>query len=266
MGNTIPLNIGFSGSLGQMSQSIINLALKDESFNITALYEPQKKLSENDFIITKYGKLSHSSDINVLEKTDIILDFSHDINTYNTLLLAKKFKKKAVIGTTKLSQKTRDLMDEVSKITAIFYSPNMSYGINAFFSLIPYFLEKFRDFDIEIIETHHRRKKDAPSGTALKIFDIIKKNKEEIIPVFDRSKLDRSRENKEIGISSIRGGGVYGNHSILFLGENEEIEFTHRMLNKDSLAKGALIATKYISCKNKGLFYYENLLEEKFNS
>ncbi len=258
------IRIGISGSLGQMNQSIINLLLKDNSFILTSLFEPYKKVTSDDYILVANEKLFHSNEINVLEDSDIILDFSHDNNTINILKFAEEKKKKLVVGTTKLSEKTIELMKKVSNNLAIFYSPNMSYGINAFFSLIPSLLEKFNGFDIEIIEKHHRRKKDAPSGTALKIFDIIKQNKEIYNPIFDRTKLDRPRKEDEIGISSIRGGGVYGNHTILFLSESEEIEFTHRTLNKDSLAKGALIAAKYISTKNSGLFYYENIIQENF--
>ncbi|NMC66702.1 MAG: 4-hydroxy-tetrahydrodipicolinate reductase [Spirochaetales bacterium] len=256
------IKVGISGSLGQMNQSIINLILKDETMVLSSLFEPYKKVSEQDYILVSTEKLFHSNDINILENSDIILDFSHDSNTFNLLSFAERNKKKLVIGTTKLSNQTFDLMRKVSKNIPVFYSPNMSYGINAFFSLIPSFLEKFKDFDIEIIEKHHRRKKDAPSGTALKMLEIIKNKKKDYVPIFDRTNLDRQRENNEIGICSIRGGGVYGNHTILFLSESEEIEITHRTLNKDSLAKGALLALKYINNKTNGLFFYDDIFKE----
>ncbi len=262
MSNKRIIKLGFSGSLGQMNSTIINLALKDKNFVISSLYEPYKNVTENDFIASDNIKIFHSNDISVLENSDIILDFSHDSNTYNIIKSLAEKNKKFVIGTTKLSENTFNLINYASKQTAIFYSPNMSYGINAFFSLIPILMEKFYNFDIEIVETHHRKKKDAPSGTALKILEIMKKKRENLNPVFDRSKSDKPREDNDIGISSIRGGGVYGNHSVLFLAESEEIEFTHRMINKDSLAKGALIAAKYIANKSKGLYFYEDLLRE----
>lgn len=264
MANPNPIKIGISGSLGQMSQSVINLALKDENFIITSLFEPYKKVIDNDFIIVNNEKIYHLNDIKTLINSEIIIDFSHDNNTYNLIKFAKENNKKLVIGTTKLSKETISEMNEAAKHIPIFYSPNMSYGINAFFSLIPYFIDKFKDFDIEIVETHHRRKKDAPSGTALKIFDIIKSINKDSIPIFDRTKLDKPRDKNEIGISSIRGGCIYGNHTILFIGESEEIEITHRMLNKESLSKGTLIAAKYIYKKEKGLFYYEDLIKENF--
>jgi len=256
------IKIGISGSLGQMNQSIINLILKDQFFILSSLFEPYKEVSEQDYILVSNEKLFHSNDISTLENSDVILDFSHDNNTFNLLSFAEKNKKKLVIGTTKLSNKTFDLMKKVSNFIPIFYSPNMSYGINAFFSLLPYFLEKFNDFDIEIIEKHHRRKKDAPSGTALKMLEIIKEKKKDYTPIFDRTKLDKPRESNEIGICSIRGGGVYGNHTILFLSDSEEIELTHRTLNKDSLAKGALLAAKFIKNKINGLFCYEDIFKE----
>ncbi len=256
------IKLGFSGSMGQMNSSIINLASKDNSFTITSLYEPYKKVTENDFVYINNTKISHSNDINVLENSDIILDFSHNSNTYNVLNFCYQKNKKIVIGTTKLSNETLNLINKFSEKIAIFYSPNMSFGINAFFSMLPQLVDKFSDFDIEIIEAHHRRKKDAPSGTALKIFEILKSKNNNLEAIYNRNNLDRPREKNEIGICSIRGGGIYGNHSVFFISESEEVEFTHRLINKDALAKGTLIAVKFLISKNKGLYYYEDLIKE----
>ncbi|MFN3410999.1 MAG: 4-hydroxy-tetrahydrodipicolinate reductase [Exilispira sp.] len=264
MDNNFIIKVGISGSLGQMNSAVINLALKEPGIKISALFEPIKKITDSDFINLENSKLYHSNDINVLKDCDIIVDFSHNTNTKNIIEFAEKSKNKLVIGTTKLSEETIKFMKNASSSIAIFYSPNMSYGINAFFSIIPVLLDKFNGFDIEIIEKHHKRKKDAPSGTALKIFDIIKDKKKNVNPVYDRSKLDRSRNEDEIGISSIRGGGIYGEHTVLFLNDNEEIEFTHKMINKDSLAKGTIYAIKYIFNKKNGLFFYEDLINENF--
>lgn len=255
------IKLGFSGSLGQMNSSILNILKEEKDFIVTSLFEPIKKVTENDYFQYESTKIFHSNKIDTLLNSDVILDFSHDLNTYNIISFAEKNKKKLVIGTTKLSDKTINLMKDASKNIPIFYSPNMSYGINAFFSLISSMIDKFNDFDIEIIEQHHRKKKDAPSGTALKIFEIIKQKKE-VKPVFDRTKSDEPRNLNEVGISSIRGGGVYGNHTILFISDNEEIEFTHRTLNKNSLAKGSLKAAKFIYEKSSGLFYFEDLLKQ----
>jgi len=263
--NSMPekMKIGLCGSLGQMCSSVLKLILENDNYQIKALYEPLKKVQKEDYIEHGGQIIYHSNDINVLTDADIILDFSHDNVTSVLVDFAVSNKKKLIIGTTRLSDATLAKINEASKKIAIFCSPNMSFGINFLLSVINIFARNLKDYDIEIIEKHHRRKKDAPSGTALKFFETLKKENPDLYTVYDRTKNDSARKKDEVGISSIRGGGEVGTHTVLFASDFDEIELTHRMNSREALAQGALVVIDFISSKDKGFFEYSDIINIK---
>lgn len=192
---------------------------------------------------------------------DVIIDFSIPIATFNILEFAKKNNIPIVIATTGFNEKELEKIEETSKIIPVFRSANMSYEINLMSKIVCEVATRLRDADIEIIETHHNRKVDSPSGTALLLAKDINKaldNEKEF--VYERHSKREPRNKKEIGISSIRGGTEVGKHSVIFFGDNESFEITHNCTSRSVFANGAIKAAKFLEHKNPGLYNMNDLL------
>ena len=200
----------------------------------------------------------------LLIKPDVIIDFSTPCSTFVALEYAVENLVPIVIATTGFSSIQESKIKEYSEAIPIFKSSNMSYGISIFSTLAATLAEKLENVDIEIIEKHHRNKADAPSGTALMIADKInKKCNGKYTYVYNRIAQTRNPSNsrdKEIGFSSVRGGNLVGEHTVLYLGENETIEITHTAHSRNIYVEGALHAAKFIITKKKGLYSMEDLV------
>ncbi|RKX68768.1 4-hydroxy-tetrahydrodipicolinate reductase [candidate division WOR-3 bacterium] len=193
-----------------------------------------------------------------LGKFDCAVDFSIPEATLKALDLLTPAKIPIVIGTTGFDEEGKVKIRSAAEEIPIFSSPNMAYGINLLIEWLPNLIQKLDDFDIEITETHHNQKRDAPSGTAKRIFEAIKGVRPEAKPVHHRGAGPRSRE--EIGLFSLRGGDVYGVHTISLFGPGEEITITHRALSRKVFAIGALKAVRFIVDKKPGLYSFSDLL------
>lgn len=192
-------------------------------------------------------------DINLIP--DVIIDFSIPEATFNILEFAKKHKIPTVVATTGLTNEQITKLEELSKDFPIFRSSNMSYEINLMAKLVAELAQKLSDSDIEIIETHHNRKIDSPSGTALILADSINNSlNNEMHYEYDRHSKREKRDKKEIGIHSIRGGNEVGKHSVIFFGNNESFEITHNVNSRAVFASGAIKAAKFIAPKENGLY------------
>ncbi|MDD4496442.1 MAG: 4-hydroxy-tetrahydrodipicolinate reductase, partial [Eubacteriales bacterium] len=192
----------------------------------------------------------------------VIIDFSNPEALGELLEYAVDHNIPVVIATTGLSIQHRSMLQEVSNKIPVFFSANMSLGINLLISLVQKAAKVLgEDFDIEIIEKHHNRKIDAPSGTALYIADSINAvmdNKEQY--VYDRHSSRKSRSKNEIGIHAVRGGTITGEHSVIFAGNDEIIEINHSARSRDIFASGALKAAAYIHGKKAGMYNMSDLL------
>ena len=198
---------------------------------------------------------------NIKENVDVIIDFSVPIATFEILKYARKNKTPIVIATTGFSKEQLEEIEELSKEIPIFRSSNMSLDINLMASIIQKVAEVLTDADIEIIETHHNRKVDSPSGTAILLADAINEvldNKKQY--TFDRMQKREKRNKNEIGFSSVRGGNIVGEHTVAFFGENETLEITHKAYSRQVFAEGALQAAWFIKDKENGLFNMKNLV------
>ena len=197
-------------------------------------------------------------------KTDVIIDFSHHSALPSLIDYAKKTKTPLVIATTGHTEDELLLMKEASRDVAIFFSGNFSIGINLLINLAKQAAKTLGiDFDVEIIEKHHNKKLDAPSGTALMIANSISEEREETEYVYDRHSERKSRESKEIGIHSIRGGTIVGEHEVIFAGQNEVVTLSHSAASREIFATGALRAAIYLSNKPAGLYSMSDLIEGK---
>ena len=239
------VNILLNGYRGRMGKAVVNYINKYSSeFNI--LYKIDK---DN---VSLYDDL--------LVKPDVIIDFSTPCSTFVALQYAVKNLIPVVIATTGFSSMEESKIEEYSQAIPILKSSNMSYGISIFSNIASTLAEKLENVDIEIIEKHHRNKVDAPSGTALMIADKInKKCNRKYTYVLNRLSQARNCFN-EIGFSSIRGGNLVGEHTVLYLGNNETIEITHTALSRNIYVEGALHAAKFIITKKNGLYSMEDLV------
>ena len=188
---------------------------------------------------------------------DAVIDFASVKAVDNLLDFIEEKKIPAVICTTGLSEEQIGRINELSKNTAILRSANMSLGINTLSKVLAQIAPTLRaaGFDIEIVEAHHRRKLDAPSGTAILLADAVNENMDEKLTyTYDRSKRHEPRRADEIGLSAVRGGTIVGDHDVIFAGEDEVITFSHRAYSRKIFANGAISAAKFLQGKTAGLY------------
>lgn len=197
-------------------------------------------------------------------QVDCIVDFSSAAAIPSLLAFSSHHKIPLVLCTTGLSDETQALVVGASQRTPIFQSGNMSYGIN----LLEYVLKMVSGrlsprFDVEIIERHHRRKVDAPSGTALMLSRAISTAVPTLKACYGRSGLDAKRQPQDITIHAVRGGTIVGQHEVLYAGPQESLTFTHEAQSREVFAEGALRAAHYIVTKSSGLYTMQNLIDEE---
>lgn len=249
------LNVVINGYLGQMGQTLSNLIITRDDMKLVAGID--RNAESYKCGIDVYKNISDFKG-----KSDVIIDFSTPTALDELLDYCKSNNIPLVIGTTGYEEIEIIKLKEASKKIPIFYSANMSLGINLLLSLASKAANVLvEDFDIEIIEKHHNKKIDAPSGTAYmianKINEEFNNNK---VYTFGRHTKTNKRSSKEIGIHAIRGGTIVGEHSAIFAGLDEIIEIKHTAMSKNVFAKGALQAAKFIVTKDNGLYNMDNLI------
>jgi len=201
----------------------------------------------------------------VIQKDAVIIEFTTPEASINHLNIARKKDTPIVIGTTGFTKEEETKIKESSSYIPILLSPNMSIGINLLFNIVEEITHLLGEgFDKEIIELHHRHKKDAPSGTAKKIAQIIAEaggKKLSEVGVYGRRGETGQRSKEEIGIHAVRGGTIVGEHKIIFAGNEEELEITHRAESRYIFARGALFGAKFIAKQKNGLYTLQDALK-----
>ncbi len=196
------------------------------------------------------------------ETGDIIIDFSHYSRLDTLLEYSKNKKLPLVIATTGYSDETLKKIEEISKEIPILLSSNMSLGVNILNDILERIVPAlYKNYDIEVIEKHHNKKVDSPSGTAKTLIETIEKNCLENMKEQYGREGNNKREKNEIGIHSLRGGTIVGEHSVLFCGEDEIIELKHTAMSKKIFAKGALEAAKFLIGKEPGLYSMKDIFK-----
>ncbi|PPR43611.1 MAG: 4-hydroxy-tetrahydrodipicolinate reductase [Alphaproteobacteria bacterium MarineAlpha8_Bin1] len=253
------INVGIFGPEGRMGKDIISRIKDYKNLKISALCErknhPSIGRKVNDCIITDDVK-------KLVECSDVIIDFSIPEATLKLLQALQNKKVCLITGTTGYSKRDERSFLELSKKTTILRSFNMSIGINLLKSILKSCSKKIgKNSDIEIVEIHHNKKKDLPSGTALSLADSINEGLEQKAKLYYREKSpDRKRKKNEIGFSSIRGGEIIGTHTIFFFMDGEKIEFTHTALDRKIFSCGALDSIEWILSKKPGLYSLVDML------
>ena len=249
-------DIILSGCNGHMGQTVSNVAAAADDVQIVA------GIDVNTDNKNGYPVFSSIKDCDV--KADVIIDFSSPVVLDDILAFGKKKKIPLVLCTTGYSKEQLEKISEAAKDTAILRSANMSIGINVLAKILKETAEKFigSGFDCEIVEKHHRLKKDAPSGTALLLADAVNDGLSERLDyVYDRSKRNEPRPDAEIGISAVRGGTIPGDHDVIFAGTDEVITFSHKAYSKAVFAKGAVKAAAFLKGKTAGMYSMSDVLD-----
>ena len=239
---------GYSGSMGKVLTKCAN---EDSELEIVC----GASKDDLDVPFKTYHKMSE-----VEESADVIIDFSHHSTIDDTLSYAIKTKTPIVIATTGFNDEELTKIKKASNIIPIFHSSNMSLGVNVLIKLVKEAAKSLNGFDIEIIEKHHNKKLDAPSGTAVMIANGVK----EVLPdseyIYGRHGRSDKRSSNEIGIHAIRGGTIVGEHTTIFAGHDEVVEIKHSAQSKDIFAKGAIAAAKFLVKQEAGYYNMNNML------
>lgn len=252
------VNVSINGALGRMGKTIIEVCLQDKEISIVGLADLKGPTKVYDNLPVVEPTLEK-----YLSSTDVVIDFSSPEGTQEVLRLCLQYKKPIVIGTTGHSEEQLNNIKKFSEKIPIVLSPNMSLGVNLIFKLVEFLTNVLKDknYDIEIIEAHHNKKKDAPSGTAKKIMEIIKNIKPETEFVYGRNGIIGERKNNEVGISVIRCGDIVGEHTIIYSTYGERMELKHIATSRGTFAKGAIFAAKWVKDQPAGLYNMFDVLQ-----
>ena len=254
------IKISICGALGRMGQVLIKRIRKNKIFKLQSLTD----LKNNKKI--KSLKIQHN-DLNAFKNTDIIIDFSKPKSTIKILSIAKKLKKKVIIGTTGFTKRQENLIKNYSKNIAIFKSGNMSLGINLLQYIVKILSEKIPNkYQVSISDDHHKAKIDYPSGTALMLANAVSKGKNQNLDDL-RGKIFLNKKgnpiNNKINFFITRKGRTIGKHSVTYNNKLENIQLIHTAFSRELFADGALNAAMWISKKKRGLFNMNDMFNLK---
>lgn len=248
------INILLSGCNGAMGITLQEVIKNEENMQVVAGYDNEDK---NNTSFQLYTDLNNCND-----NIDVIIDFSHFSVFEKILEFALSKKIPLVMATTGLTIENEKSLEEASTTIPIFRTANMSIGVNVMLGLVADAAKQLDGFDIEIIEKHHNKKVDSPSGTALMLANEINTTLNNSMDfVYGREGKSTKRQTNEIGIHAFRGGTISGEHNVIYAGEDEIIEIKHTALSKKVFAKGAVRAAKFIYQKENGLYDMRKILK-----
>ncbi|MDH5711647.1 MAG: 4-hydroxy-tetrahydrodipicolinate reductase [Gammaproteobacteria bacterium] len=263
------INIAVTGAAGRMGRALIQACEQAEACQLSAAIER----TGNSLIGSDAGDLAGIGALgvklvdklsDVTDQFDVLIDFSSPEATLDNLAFCISHGKSIVIGTTGFSDEQKQHISDAAKRINVVFAPNMSVGVNLCFKLLDMAARVLGDdVDIEVIEAHHRHKVDAPSGTALRmgevVADALGRNLDECA-VYGREGISGERDRKTIGFETIRAGDIVGDHTVLFAAEGERVEITHKASSRMTFAKGAVRAAIWLKNQNAGLYDMQDVL------
>ena len=263
------IRTAISGAGGRMGRTLIQKVIASKGLRLGAAFEHagHSELGQDAGILAGAG----ASEVPLTdaiaashEAFDVVIDFTIPTATVALAELCAEHGNAMVIGTTGFTPEQLESLDKAAQRTAIFMSPNMSVGVNVAMRLIEAAaLALGDDADVEVIEAHHRHKVDAPSGTAVRMGEVLARVLNRDLSrdaIYGRQGITGERERKTIGFSTIRGGDIVGEHTVMFAGDGERLEITHRAQSRDNFAAGALRAAAFIESQRPGLYGMDDLL------
>jgi len=260
------IKVCVTGAAGKMGKTNIKVISEDKESKLSGAIENvgSPYIGKDSGEIAGIGKneiLISDSLEKVIEDCDVVVDFSVVECFVKNLNIVLNHNKAFVCGTTGLSTNMIDSAKKAGEKIPIIWAPNFSMGITLLNKIVELCAKTLGEsFDAEIMEIHHRMKKDAPSGTALKLLNTLKKNYNTENVIYGREGLIGERPLNQIGVSTLRGGDVVGEHTVYFFGQGERLELTHKASSRETFARGALRAAKFIIQKGKGFYTMEEVL------
>lgn len=262
------VNVAVAGASGRMGRMLAEAALGDEGVALTGAFDrPGEAFIGRDageLIGVQSGVLIGDDARAAIGAADCVIDFTRPEGTLAHLALARELGRAIVIGTTGFSPEQKAEIAAAAEHIPIVFAPNMAVGVNAVFKLLEVAARILSDgYDVEVIEAHHRFKVDAPSGTALRMGEVVARELGRDLgecAIFGREGVTGERAAQTIGFSTIRGGDVVGDHTVLFAGIGERIEITHKSGSRMPYATGAMRAARFLQGKPRGLFDMQDVL------
>ncbi len=266
-----PLKIIVVGASGKMGQALINEISNNPDLLLTGAIDqsscPILGMDAGTLFGIKTDVIINDDFESIIKKGDYVIDFTRPEASMDYLEVCIKNNTKYVLGTTGFSDEEKQKISLASKDIPICFAPNMSVGVNLLVSLVEAATRVlYKDYDMEIIESHHNEKIDAPSGTALRLGEAIAKTAKLSLQengVFHREGKMNKRKKNEIGFSTIRGGDIVGDHTVLYAGDGERIELTHKAGSRTTFALGAIKAVEFLKNQSVGLFDMMDVLNLK---
>jgi 4-hydroxy-tetrahydrodipicolinate reductase len=258
-----------TGAGGRMGGRIISLIAADQDAQVVGAVEQRGHAGIGKDIgaglgLGQTGVITEDNLAACIEKGDVVIDFTHHEASLKHFEIAVEKKRAIVIGSTGFSVEEMNKIKGLAAGARCVLAPNMSVGVNVMFKVLEYVAGILGDeYDVEILEAHHHLKKDAPSGTAMKMAQIIadRLNRDlEQVGVYTRKGMVGERTKTEIGIQTLRAGDIVGDHMVMFGGVGERLEFIHRAHSRDNFAKGAIRAAKWIVNQPNGLYDMQDVL------
>lgn len=263
------VNVAITGATGRMGRALVSACLGNPNSNLTAAIERP----DNSLIGKDIGEIVGINKINinliselesVVDHFDVLIDFTNPDSTLANLAICHRANKRIVIGTTGFNPQQRANIAKMAQDIAVVLAPNMSVGVNLVFKLLELAAKVLGDeADVEIIEAHHRHKLDAPSGTALRMGEVIAATLGRDLAdcaIYGREGKMGERSRQTIGFETIRAGDIVGEHTVLFASTGERVEIAHKASDRSNFAKGALRAVHWVIQKEKGLFDMQDVL------
>jgi 4-hydroxy-tetrahydrodipicolinate reductase len=257
------------GAGGRMGKVLVQATRETKDVNLgAAIVAPGSSLLGADAGelagVGKLGVILNSDLIDVADDFDVLIDFTNPQLTLQNMAKCAYLSKPMVIGTTGFNDKQKAQLKNYAENIAVVFAPNMSVGVNLLLDILYRAASVLQhDYDVEIIETHHRHKMDAPSGTAIRLGEVVAEAKGidlKSCAVYGRKGITGHRTDSEIGFGTVRAGDVVGDHTVLFAGAGERIEITHKASSRMAFAKGAVRASHWLQGKKNGLYDMQNVL------
>lgn len=245
------LKVIINGCSGKMGRVLAKCVIEDPELELICGVSPNNTDNLNFKTYTNFNDIK--------EVADVIIDFSHHSALNEVLRYSVDTKTPLVIATTGYNDDELNKIYEASKVIPLFHSYNMSLGVNILLRLVKQAAKVLNDFDIEVIEKHHNKKVDAPSGTAVMIANAIKEVLPNVENNYGRYGREAKRKENEIGIHAIRGGTIVGEHDVIFAGHDEIVEIKHTAQSKDIFAKGSIVAAKFLVSQKTGYYNMDNM-------
>lgn len=255
----VPIRVAIAGSGGRMGQTLIDAVLAAPDLTLNGALEISGSALLGRDVGERSGRATGvaitADPASGVRNADVLIDFTRPEGTLAHLAACAAAKVGAVVGTTGLSESDKKAMREFARGIPIVFAPNMSVGVNVLIKLVEVAAQRLGDdYDVEIVEMHHRHKVDAPSGTALRLGEAAAtalSRDLESVGIYARQGVTGERPGRAIGFASLRGGDVVGDHTVIFAGDGERIELTHRAGSRANFAQGALRAARFVALKRK---------------